>query len=78
MNRAVQGFTNLTLEEIAELGEQQIAMYNETGTVDRSTFIGEVIGLHNALGTRMVKLQLMTSDLKEAAPVQFADDDPDL
>lgn len=63
LDAALEIHMELNKDQVEAIARKQVDIYNEQHTLDRQTFIGEVIGLHSVLGTRLMKLQMLINDI---------------
>lgn len=64
LDAALEIHMNLKRDEVEIIARKQVDLYNENGTLDKDTFIGEVVGLHSVLGTRLMKLHMLINDIR--------------
>lgn len=77
LDTVMQAHLDLHPDHVESVAKRQVDTYSTTGTVDQTSFIGEVIGLHAVTGTKMMKMYMMLKDMNAVAKVmQDADDIP--
>ncbi|MNO94883.1 hypothetical protein D3C76_865120 [compost metagenome] len=64
LDTALEIHMDLHKDQVEAIARKQVDIYNDHNMVDRDTFIGEVIGLHSVLGTRLMKLHMLINDIK--------------
>lgn len=77
LDNALQIHVGIQPHQTKAIAEKQIADYAHAGQINRDTLIGEVIGLQNVFGTRLLRLLIAADDLQELDKKVITADDLD-
>lgn len=65
IHKVLMEYTGITVEEITKLANAQVELFSATGTINKDTLSGQIVGLQAALGVALTKLDLVMKSLAE-------------
>lgn len=65
IHKTLMEYTGMTTEEIGNLANMQVESFSQSGTMNKDTLTGQIIGLQAALGVALTKLDLVMKSLAE-------------
>ncbi len=77
LDNGLQIYAGIDPHHIRAIAEKQIADYSHDAKINTDTLIGEVIGLQNVFGTRLMRLLMAADDLQELAQKPITEDELD-